>query len=184
MFGSSHSSGATDIERQRKSSLPARKTSGMRASPTWSICLLWLAALLSPIQALQGTPVLCHLVLACNWSNATPIEQPMCCSGGAKCVHVKRSTDSGAMSNRVAFERFASPVVPCPCPANCWCRQPEEPQVSPPHLLRLPTLTDVAIFTPCFIPSASVSRIDHAQRSEWAPASARQVCAVLCRFLA
>ncbi len=162
------------------------KACKMRASPTWSICLIWLAALLSPIQALQGTPVLCHSGHACRGGNETAAGQPVCCPGESIGAHARRLAGCGALSDLVTLDQFASPAVPCNCPPNCWCQQPEEPQSSPPQLLRLLTQVDRAISTPSSIPSTTslCTRYRQGQRSERTPISAQQFCAVLCCFLA
>ncbi|QDU93795.1 hypothetical protein [Lignipirellula cremea] len=125
----------------------------MRASPTVTKCLIWLAVLLSPLQSVQGMHLLCsrcvHCFAAsdhaegaavcchddevsaaacreCNADSVATQEQHACCS---------RSRSKAPPAAATALKTTTSPVdacqttTPCPCPPQCECHQPPHAQL-------------------------------------------------------
>ena len=146
------------------------------ASATFSKCLVWLAAVLSPMQALQGT----HIVCSHNVSDHLVEELPelrSCCGS----VKVRGESES----NSDTFNKH-NPSSPCSCPPDCWCRRlsqaqlPGQPLVETRHSFEtLGYWVDVTSITSSSHFAAQV-KVDTAS----AISTAQQLCAILCRFLA
>ena len=156
----------------------------MQTSRTWSKCLIWCAALLSPFQALQGTPILCHFVSSCRAANHACISQRACCHHQPNKLASSRTGRCKGDSYRLAVTDH-SRSAPGNCPPNCWCRRPALPQSQPVQPVRAKVSTEFA----CVILDVDPSKADIQLRSHTGTpcmrpaAAAKQVCAVLCRFL-
>ncbi len=156
----------------------------MQVSRTCSKCLICLAALLSPIQALQGTPILCHIVRSCVVANDASTGQFTCVQHPPGKLTSSR-TACGKRDDCGFALIVMSPSSPRKCPPNCWCLRPATPQSEPMLSLRDKVTDELA----------SVARDNAAAGNEILPApyaetsripsakSAQLVCALLCRFL-
>ena len=137
-------------------------------------CLIWLTAVLASLQALQGSPIVCHLGV-CH--EARQSGSQVCC--------VKRGTTSESRRDASRDDdlvEVGAPVAPCNCPSDCWCRQPVQAFLQVGELTPLATgdepvaswssVVDTNDLRPAFSAAPAI------------PKSPQQVCAVLCRFLA
>lgn len=148
------------------------------ASSTFSKCLIWLAVVLSPMQALQGMHLFCLHGEVCSGGHEVGERTPTrscCCK-----AKVRQQNESGS---RAVEER--NPYSPCPCPPSCWCHRRGEPQ--------LPSQQPVEVSSSIEMLGQSVdvtttlgTAFRHSREADTAPAftTAQQVCATLCRFLA
>lgn len=154
-----------------------------QASRTCSNCLVWFAALLSPTQALQGTPMFRAVVselqsFRCACANQVTDANDVC-----ECVRCQ----CGQCQCRDGEKRRDQMAVPLPgspseCPRDCWCRRSAEPQSQPVRSIRF-TLTVAQM-------AVSLHKADHGVdigcytvTHVLRPDSAQQVCVQLCRFL-
>lgn len=150
----------------------------MCAYQRWSNCLIWFATLLSPIQALQGTPALCHL--ACTSLKQSFTAGSPNCGGpcSAELGHCDLDQACGG-----APAAHSHPGLPCECPPNCWCRL-GQPQAQPARQLAVaqwPGLTWACLASS---PPSHARRLSHASSQTELVLSAPEVCSLLCRFLA
>ena len=91
--------------------------------------LIWMVMLMSPLQLLQGTGVLCAVCCRCdrsecqeaslNLTRTNPCCQHNCRNGRLEKINV--CWQAGGL-------RRSSTPKPCKCPPDCWCRQPPLPQ--------------------------------------------------------
>ncbi len=156
----------------------------MQVSRTCSKCLICLAALLSPIQALQGTPILCHLVSSCAGANDASTEQCTCNQHSSRKLTSSHAACGERDDSGIAVI-YTSPSSPPKCPPNCRCQRPVAPQSKATQPLRLKVTSEFAC----------VALDDAAARNEIRLAphvaiprmrsanSAQLVCVLLCRFL-
>ena len=162
----------------------------MRASRAISKCLIWFAVLLSPLQALQGTPILCYFVGSSHGSavsarNDRPDQGSSCrrCDG-----KTNRLEQTGEARNGYAADwpESAGHVDPRRnCPPDCLCRRPANPQsqpISPIQLKVVDRLVASAVAQVDARCNASLHGCTDPRRKISSPASAQQICATLCRF--
>lgn len=148
--------------------------------------LLWVVAILSPIQAIQDSHILCKLThrgAAQLASGVCDANRPHCCCGEqshrSSCPLV--TIANGSLQGS---EPTPEPTSPCHCPPGSTCCQASQPQT---ETARCRVGDDDNAVVACGIDAAldrqrptlaaaSISRtIDAAARS-------LDVCAVLCRF--
>lgn len=148
---------------------------------TW---LIWLVALLSPIQAFQGTSILCHIARNCPGTNVAGDRQRACCDQpSSKLISMRairhKCEDCGQNMASAPFSSGAE------CPPNCWCRIAATPQHVIVQPMRIVSLAEMARLPLDSRILAAVNRFIPRWRSFCAqPADpALQVCSVLCRFL-
>lgn len=146
----------------------------------WLVCL---AALLTPIQAMQGTPVMCHLLGHCSLAqtDGDKCETKCCCCQRANCNAARQSVchACGCKCEQVLSND------PAKCPNNCWCKCAPLPLFPPTTYLQVqnvptaecPVLDQI---DPCAVSNEYTHRVLVA-RSLGTP-TAQQVCAALCRF--
>ena len=156
----------------------------MQASRTCSKCLIWFAVLLSPIQALQGTPIFRAVVSELQSPNCDCANQVTDADKLGECVRC-RCGQCQCRDGEKSHDHFVaqSPSAPRECPPDCWCRRPAEPQSQPVQPIRL-TLAGTQV-------AVSAHQADHGveigryaiTRHVLAADSAQQVCVQLCRFL-
>ena len=116
----------------------------MQASRTCSKCLIWFAALLSPIQALQGTPILCHLVSSCAGAHDASTAQRTCRQHPPNKLTSSRA--ACGKSNDCGFAViYTPPSSPRRCPPNCWCLRPVAPQSEPMLPLRVKVTGELSV---------------------------------------
>lgn len=156
----------------------------MQVSRTCSKCLIWFAALLSPIQALQGTPIFRAVVSELQSPHCVCTNQIADAGEHGECVRCRSSRCQCRDGEKCRDHIVASsPVSPRECPPDCWCRRPAEPQSQPIEPVRL-TLTAAQV-------AVSAHQADHGMdigryaitRHVLAADSAQQVCVRLCRLL-
>ena len=156
----------------------------MQASRRWSKCLFCFAALLSPIQALQGTPIMWHSVSSCARANDACTGQGACCHHRSSKLTSSRGARgwSGGCGLAVTDHSRSSPRK---CPPNCWCRHPALPQSKPVQPVRVTVSTDIVCVTLDVAGSSTETQLTpHTATPRMRPVdSAQQVCAVFCRFL-
>lgn len=169
------------------SSLRISHSHMLRICRTWSKCLIWVAALMSPTQTLQATHVICRV-------GATRVDKDETADKsnqlGCHCKHVQgRSLQREQVANALGHHDGTrdGTEFPCHCPPDCWCWRPAEPLWNSSRPLQcktpfeLATLILVADFVDC-CPSRRLIhyRTDHGHIT---PVSALEQCAGLCRFL-
>jgi len=135
-------------------------------------CLVWLAAVLASLQALQGSPIVCHLGV-CH--EASESGSQVCCA--------KRGTPSRRDASRdIDLVEVGAPVAACNCPTDCWCRRPAQ------ALLQICELTPLATGDEPVVSWSPVIDTNDSRPALAAtptiPKSSQHVCALLCRFLA
>lgn len=146
---------------------------------TSSKCLMWLMAVLSSLQALQGTPAACQLGV-CVWANEA-VAASCCRDKGSDSS--KRAKPSSAIPDHASLD-YEKPSPPCDCPANCWCRGTAQ-AVAPSSDTSDATFENEMIVTWEVVAAPPISHCTAmSQLSHPTSNSALQVCAVLCRFLA
>ena len=162
------------------------RTGVMRA---WSKCLIWFAALLLPLQALQGTPFLCQfagcghrrLVSAHN----DQADQSARCQCQRQIAHLSPAGDSRQRRAAQALGCLGQTVPQQNCPPGCFCRRPAQPQSQPTTPLEWKFVNSLDLsavdqaHTRC---SDLLDGCNYAQREVSATASAQELCASLCRF--
>ena len=150
----------------------------MCVSQSLSKCLIWLAALLSPAQALQGAHLFCSSDRCDSFTQDAAkdhVGDSCCCSVQVRC----EAELATSLINR------CDSSSPCPCPPDCWCRQVPQPQL-PSQLSVEPGCSAETLSQPVDNSSvASKSELVRALDMGSMPAlTAQQVCVSLCRFLA
>jgi len=150
------------------------RASVMRA---WSKCLIWIAAVLTPLQASQAMHLLClqHADCSRNQEAATdPSNRECCCDE-------EMHRDTQISGNDISQ---LQPLAPGSCPPECSCRQspnpllPGQPPVEPNGLLGL---TGQSMDT---APVAlGMKHRSCPEADVFAALTAQQVCVSLCRFL-
>lgn len=157
----------------------------MNTSHMWTKCLVCFAALLSPVQALQGTPILCNLVDHCVSESMTGDSKPACCQHESP--HAKSSqqacdaTDCGTDDVAVA-----APLSPNKCPQDCSCRRMAQPQPKLSGSTRLRVSVDLVELTldqSVVLQGPLADRERSTARPPGSLATAQETCASLCRFL-
>lgn len=151
-------------------------------TPTFTKCVLLLAALLSP---LQGTPALC-LLLGCGDSvEVTSRNDDQ--RGSCDCRHCPASQLKPFAEKTVstAVGVNGNPThSPCKCPPSCFCRRSPQPS-------HVPVVEDIdprsQIVTSPLDKRESVKAICSFHRQDrvsdvFAHSSALDLCAALCRF--
>ncbi len=160
---------------------------GQTMVQTSQICskwLVWMAALLSPIQALQGTPVLCHFICGCSGADGVYSDQPTCCHHGSSKLTATRAACGKSIHCGLTVTRD-NPLSPCRCPLTCLCRRPALPQSQTLHTLSV----EPSAHLDCLSVGDTDANADMrvalgVAQNHYLPAfSAPQVCASLCRFL-
>ena len=149
------------------------------ASSTFSKCLIWLAALLSPIQSLQGMHLFCSHGAVCSGDHE--IAQPQ--TGRSCCCKAESRRDREEGTRAVDG---CNPFLPCPCPPSCWCHRRGEPQLPSQQPVELRCSVEM-LGQSVDVTSVTLSScFPHAVEADSEPAftTAQQVCATLCRFLA
>jgi hypothetical protein len=149
--------------------------------------LISFAALLSPVQPLQGTPVLCQLV-GCYQGELTStrdlqLGEGLCC----KCGQTSPQANGIPQQRRcgASLARIEQTNQQHNCPADCWCRRPAQPQSQTTSREQLKVSdsasepVDGQHHGGC---SVSPYRRTTPQPTTFATISAQQVCASLCRF--
>lgn len=140
---------------------------------TLRCCLLWLTTLMSPVQAMQATPLLCE----CAVHLEPTVEQLDRCRCSCCCLASKPSEVPGSHSEGRDMSRKETPGC------ACWCHAPQSqfPPSLPAHFV-----TDVPAAACEIIPGISVrlgSQRHHATSTGMTrKLSAQEVCATLCRF--
>lgn len=147
--------------------------------------LALLVALLSPLQAIQGTHVLCAVI-------GQPHAGPSNC--GAKCSenHSSCGAHDALCHKNLGTSHLHESSSDCErspveCPSDCWCRRPLMPQSDPPESESSRQVTQLV----CRVERVVATTDNHelvrrtfAGRSSQNAESALEVCASLCRFLA
>ena len=154
--------------------------------PAWSKCLVGFAALLSPMQALQGTHALCPFIAAdheaCHDRATTDVADGHCC-GHADSGCQRRRVDSG----RPVIQDDRHPATPCSCPTTCICYSHRLPQLPGNEPVRVERPVEF-VFLSEFLPDTNGVAGAAAFQSQFsAPIHtpcALQMCAHLGRFLA
>jgi hypothetical protein len=157
----------------------------MYPTQTWSKCLIWFAALLSPIQALQGTSIFCNVVGSCASSPQAGENEHSCCRG--KTINTKCRQDVCDASNACGDHFVATvPQSPNKCPQTCWCQHPTQPQPQPSNETHFKANFDLSCYVSNFASDnfRSVSETKCLTNLSNSVGTAQQVCAHLCRFLA
>lgn len=150
----------------------------MHASRIFSNCLIWFAALLSPLQGMQGMSLFCSNCAVCTVERDTA-DEPL----GHDC-HCKAKTDRDEKPAAAMVVR-CKPLAPCSCPPSCWCHRPVQPQLSCQQNIELGGSFDLlrqAIDTPAValgLEQQYPFEVDAVKIP-----TAQQVCAKFCRFLA
>lgn len=146
-------------------------------SSTFSKCLIWLAAVLSPMQALQGMHLFCSHGNVCSVHREVgerTTKRSCCCK--AK-IRRDYKTDTRAVDG---------PFSPCPCPPSCSCHLRSEPQLPPSQPVEVRCSVEM-VGQSFDVTSVTLSScFPHAVKADTTPTfiTAQQVCATLCRFLA
>lgn len=148
----------------------------MFASTTTSKLLIWVVALLCPIQPLLGTTLLCH-------ASSTTHADDDCGTHSRSCDHEScpDSMDAGGENRSFA----STPGLPTErhCPPNCWCRLTSQPlgllQQSTSHQVSVSSLLGSHDSLPTFVPNL---RIDGPRRLA-CNGTSQESCAIFCRFL-
>ncbi len=160
-------------------------TSLMLTSHMWPKWLVCFAALLSPIQALQGTPVFCNLLDPCQTSPAAGDHHHGCCqheSTGSNCgqdaCDVSKASDADIA--------LTVPLPPNRCPQSCWCHRSAQPQPNLNGSTRLNVVVDLVnlVLDQSVISQRPLVNRQFSIERPDALASAQEICASLCRFLA
>lgn len=148
-------------------------------------CLMLVLTLVSAMQCLQGSPVVCASVISPSLL--------MRCDCGCELTRSSKRAESSNTSfcecrvteNQRVPEMDASPKLPVECPANCWCRRPPQPQPEPVQTRQLERSTNVLLIPVGQVAAANVFATGNHTNSQsfTSPESARAICAVLCRFL-
>lgn len=147
--------------------------------------LIWLAALLSPFQALQGTPLLCNLAEGCvcapqagRSSHESGRAEPAVC----ECCHGADYAGDVAQSDVAS----AVPLAPSKCAQTCCCQSPTQPQSQPSEPTTFTAGFDLVcrVLAVDKVTAGSLSGIGNRVGRMGPAQSAQQVCASLCRFLA
>ena len=148
--------------------------------------LAWLIALILPLQAVQGTHVLC--AVACHAdpavshiSDGCKSSRELCHSRGTHChdgseqppVKIDCSSDCGR--------------TPAECPPHCWCQRPPMPQ----YHSSTPDSSGPVVEVNCWASQVPAVTTDHKSKGHIHTGggvaggkSALEACASLCRFLA
>lgn len=146
--------------------------------------LILLVALLSPLQALQGTPLLCQLSGTCS-----AIDRGCCDTHTCRCTRCLQAAKFGSLGCGHHSLKFCmngrKPVNSEKCPTNCWCSHRAQPQ----------QMSQTIEFDLAFDPvSGSLGTLELPEiprnveslthNTSTTQCSALQLCADLCRFLA
>ncbi len=155
------------------------RTESMRAIQRWSNCLVWFAALLLPLQALQGTPAFCHLAdTCCSEQPAFEVMSPDCENGcSPQLVHLEQ------LGTNHRHPAAAIPAGPCKCPPCCLCQNSAQPQAQTSSQTRSIPKPHMALMESAITPE--IRRLDRRFDTRNASThSAPEICVLLCRFLA
>ena len=155
----------------------------MQASRTFSKCLIWFAALLSPIQALQGTPMFRAVISELQSPGCVCADQGSDANERCECVRCRCGQCRCRVGERRQDHFVAQiPSSPRECPPDCWCKRPAEPQSPPSPSIRLALIVGQVEEAPyeannCM--EAGRCSITHVSTGN----SAQKMCIQLCRFL-
>ncbi len=157
----------------------------MRAARFCSKCLIWLAVLLSPVQMLQDSPLLCGIACSCERSKESRLIPHAC--DNQSCTTTNNIDVAGGSSEKHVTDIVTpSPSTPSKCPTNCWCWRSVVSHVEIVKPLRM-NPTDCPAGNAFCGPSAPIAAKFYRSKqvvNVCTIDSALSTCAVLCRFLA
>ncbi len=155
----------------------------MFRSPLATKKLIWLTALLMPLQGLPGATCCCAekttavpQALGCT----QPATQRCCCGRGA----VRSADPSPAAKPCCGTSNASHDPEQCRCEISCQCKHdrpsPQQDQLPPP--CKLQTIDQSVQPLTGFDPDDGHSERNGAQRRAIAPSFASDRCVLLCRF--
>jgi len=151
----------------------------MPASRITSAILVWSAALLSPIQAMQGTRVLCQLF---DTESKVATCEDACC----ECKSQASVGCEASLCQTPITARTGPAGQQPPCPSGCFYCQDRCTQFAPTMSPTTPSATGLseAIVDQVDVISRITSHgfVGSRQTSSLSEGSALQICALLCRF--
>jgi hypothetical protein len=148
--------------------------------------LLWVVAILSPIQAMQDSHILCKL----THRGRSQLANGVCdanCPHRCCAQHCHRSScplANIANGGRQESEQAPKPASPCHCPPGSTCCQSSQPQT---ETVRCRVAEDDNAVIACTIdavvdhPRPALAAVSIARASDSTTRSL-DVCATLCRF--
>lgn len=145
--------------------------------------LVWLTALLMPLQGLPGAPCCCAektTVVSEALGCTQPETQRCCCGRGA----VRSTSPSTAAKSCCGTRNADHEPRQCRCWISCQCQQdgssPQQDQLPPP--CKLQTVDQSVQPLTGFDPDDAYSEPNGAQDRAIASTSASDRCVLLCRF--
>lgn len=145
-------------------------------------CLICVAALFSPLQALQAT----HAVCFCSHRTACLEEQSDTSAPPSRCPCCRKSAArSNGETNPQGFLAVGQSGSSCPCPPSCSCHRPGESNyASQPTVEPTPPAPSFAQAPGDCADALGQSEPELHNTVRTRAITAHQRCATLCRFLA
>lgn len=148
----------------------------MFASTTTSKLLIWVVALLCPIQPLLGTTLLCH-------ASSTTHADDDCGNHSRSCEHESCSEWMDAGGENRGLDSTADSPTERHCPPDCGCRLRSQPLGLPHQSIRhLVSVNSLFSSHKCFTTLVPNLRVD-ALRRPACDRTPQESCAIFCRFL-